>query len=222
MDLAFFVNQRLDFVEYFHESTTAHFEETKRKIEAGEPPYIDNRDPEYADEPAFLEEWERADAAMTITGAACLDVLQSTFHAFLDEYMKEIGNKHVIPELRKMGKGSWLGNYRAFFEEYLKIDWATSGADLALIEQVILTRNDFTHNIDLLSHNAYQTPFHSRKHPDSAFVDARWKTLFIQRSRLIVPPETLERAIGTLRTLCQYLDNERYALLRRWRAEHRG
>ena len=84
MDLAHFLNQRLKFVEYFHASTTASFEEVKNRIEAGEPPYVDTRDPEYADEPAFLEEWERADAAMTITGAASLDVLQSTFREFLD------------------------------------------------------------------------------------------------------------------------------------------
>lgn len=221
MDLAHFPNQRLKFVEYFHASTTASFEEVKSKIEAGEPPYVDTRDPEYADEPAFLEEWERADAAMTITGAACLDLLQSTFHAFLDEYMDEIGNKQVIPQLKEMGQKSWFENYRAFFDKYLQIDWAASGADLDLLEQVILTRNDFTHNIDLLSLNAFQTPFHSDKYPDSAFADQRWKTLFVQRTRLIVPGETLQRAIGTLRTLCEYLDHERYELMRRWRTERK-
>ena len=116
MDLTYFLNQRLKLVEYFHASTTASFEEVKSKIEGGEPPYVDTRDPEYADEPAFLEEWERADAAMTITGSACLDLLQSTFHAFLDEYMDEIGNKQVIPQLKKeMGQKSWFANYRMFF-----------------------------------------------------------------------------------------------------------
>jgi len=189
MDLTYFLNQRLKLVEYFHASTTASFEEVKSKIEGGEPPYVDTRDPEYADEPAFLEEWERADAAMTITGSACLDLLQSTFHAFLDEYMDEIGNKQVIPQLKKeMGQKSWFANYRMFFDECLQIDWAASGADLDLLEQVILTRNDFTHNIDLLSLNAFQTPFHSQKYPDSAFAE-RWKTLFMRRTRLIVPDE---------------------------------
>jgi hypothetical protein len=222
MDLAHFLNERLEFVEYFHTMTTASFDEVKSKIEAGEPPYVDTRDPEYAEEPAFLEEWERADAAMAITGAACLDLLQSTFHAFLDEYMDEIGNKQVIPQLKEMGRKSWFQNYRAFFEKYLQIHWAASGADLDLLEQVILTRNDFTHNIDLLSLNAFQTPFHSHKYPDSAFADQRWKTLFMGRTRLIVPGETLRRAIGTVRTLCEYLDRERYELMRRWRTERKA
>jgi len=215
MDLPHFLNQRLKFVEYFHASTTASFEEVRRKIEAGEPPYVDTRNPEYADEPLFLEEWERADAAMTITGAACLDLLQSTFHEFLDNYMDLIGNKEIIPHLSEMGKKSWFGNYRAFFQEHLQIDWAASGADLDLLEQAILTRNDFTHNIDLFSLAALQTPFHSTKYPDSAFADPRWKNLFTQGTRLTVPGETLQRTIETLRTLCQYLDHERHELMRR-------
>lgn len=221
MELVHFLNQRLKFVEYFHESTTASFEEVKSKIEAGESPYVDTCDPEDADEPAFLEKWERADAA----GAACLDLLQSTFHEFLDEYMNLIGSKSIIPHLNEMGKKSWFGNYRAFFDKYLQIDWAASGADLDLLEQVILTRNDFTHNIDLFSLGALQTPFHSDKYPDSAFAGQRLKTLFVQRMWLIVPGETLQRANGTLRTLCEYLDHERYELMRRgarplvWQAE---
>ena len=213
LDLAYFLKQRLSFVEYFHANTTASFEDIKRKIEAGEPPYVDTRHPDDPDdEPAFLEEWEKADAAMTITGAACLDQLQSTFHAFLDEYMNQIGNKKVVPQLKNLEQKSWFGNYRLFFQEYLKIDWAASGADLELLEQVILARNDFTHNVDLLSLNAYQTSFHAEKYPNSAFADPRWKTLslLVPRTRLIVPGETLLRAVGALRTLCEYLDRERY------------
>jgi len=216
MDLAHFFNQRLTFVEYFHANTTASFESIKNKIEAGEPPYVDTRHPDDPDdEPAFLEEWQRADAAITITGAACLDLLQSTFRAFLDEYMDLIGNKQVIPNLKKLEQKSWFGNYKKFFQDYLEIDWAASGADLELLEQVILTRNDFTHNVDLLSLNSFQTTFYAKKYPNSAFADPRWKTLFVEHTRLIVPGEMLQRAMGALRTLCEYLDHERYALMKR-------
>jgi hypothetical protein len=54
---------------------------------------IDTRHPDDPDdEPAFLEEWEKADDAITIIGAACLDLLRSTLHAFLDDYMDQIGD----------------------------------------------------------------------------------------------------------------------------------
>ena len=119
------------------------------------------------------------------------------------------------------------------FEKHLKVDWAASGADLALLEQVVLTRNDFSHNIDLFSLAAYQTPFHSDKYPDSAFADQRWKKLFVPRERqrivpLVVPRETLQRVIETLRTLCEYLDHKRYEFINRggkrvvWQAEQKA
>ena len=134
--------------------------------------------------------------------------------------MKLIGSESVIPHVREMGKTGWFANYREFFEKYLHIDWAPSGVDLDLLEQVILARNDFTHNIDLFSLAAYQTPFHSDKYPDSAFADQRWKTLFVRRDRqrilpLVVPCETLKQVIETLRTLCEYLDRERYKFMAR-------
>jgi hypothetical protein len=225
MDLAYFLNQRLAFVEYFHTGTTASFQEVKRKIEAGEPPYVDTRDPAYVDEPTFFEEWEKADAAMTITGAACLDLLQSTFHVFLNEYMRQIGQEKIIPQLpqlKKLEQKGWFGNYKVFFQVDLQIDWAASGADLDLLEQVILTRNDFTHNSDLLSFDAFQTLFHSEKYPSSAFADPKWKTMLMRRTPLSVPTETLHRATETLRTLCEYLDRERYALTKRWRIERKA
>ena len=213
MDLAYFLNQRLAFVEYFHTGTTTSFQEVKRKIEAGEPPYVDTRHPD-DQEPPFFEEWEKADAAMTITGAACLDLLQSTFHAFLSEYMRHIGQEKLIPQLPKLRQKSWFGNYKVFFQEYLQIDWAASGADLDLLEQVILTRNDFAHNADLFSFGAFQQSLLA-KHPDSAFADPKWKTMLMQRTPLSVPTETLHQAIETLRTLCEYLDRERHALTKR-------
>jgi hypothetical protein len=137
--------------------------------------------------------------------------------------MKEIGNKHVIAKLKTLGQKSWFGNYRLLFEKYLEIDWAASGADLRLLEQVILARNDFTHNTDLLSLNSFQTSFHSEKYPDSVFADLRWKdVVFKNRTPLIVPSEALKRSIQELRKLGEYLDHERYELPKRWRAKQKA
>lgn len=108
-----------------------------------------------------------------------------------------------------------------FFQEHLQISWESSGADIELLEQVILTRNDFTHNIDLLSLEAFQTPFHAQKYPSSAFANPKWKGLSVLRAPLIVPADTLQCAVRALRTLCEYLDRERFALLQRWRKERK-
>ena len=134
--------------------------------------------------------------------------------------MEEMGLKEYIPRLREMMQKGWLANYQAFFREHLKIDWTASGIDINLLEQVILTRNDFTHNPDLLSLNAFQSASHSQKYPDSAFADAKWKELWFSKNHtpLIIPNETLHKVIESVRTLCEYIDQERYAWQRRkWR-----
>jgi hypothetical protein len=217
VDLLYFVNERLKFIRYFHESTVSALEETKRKIEAGEPPYVDTRCGEDANEPGFLEEWENADTAVNITGATCLELLQSTLHSFLHEYMATIGGAHLIPRLGEMKKKSWFGNYRELFRQILQIDWDASGADISLMEQMILTRNDFTHNLALTTLNAYQTEAHSKKYPDTAFADPRFKKLMF-RVPLIVPKEKLDQAIGAVYRLCEYLEDQRREVRRQLRA----
>lgn len=213
MDLLHFVNERLKFVHYYHESTVSVFEETKRKIEAGEPPYVDTHHAEDEDEPAFLEEWRNADAAVIITGATCLELLQSTFHSFLNEYMREIGRAHLIPQLRKMQKKSWFGNYQELFRQIFDIDWDASGADISLLEQMILTRNDFTHNLAFNHLSAYQTEEHSKKYPHTAFADHRFKRL-LSRNPLIVPKDKLEQAVAAVHRLCEYLEEHRWEIRR--------
>jgi hypothetical protein len=221
MELDHFLNQRLKFVQFFYSNTVAAFEEIVRKINAGEPPYIDERPFEDCDEPAFLEEWSDAQDAMNVAGVACLDILQSTLHVFLDEYMCEIGGKHLVPRMKEMGRKSWFRNYEAFFDESLGIKWANSGVDLNLIEQVILARNDFTHNPDLLSVHSFQTDFHSTKHPDSAFTRRDWPAFF-KGKVLYVSAEDLARAIEAVRQFAEYLESERQELMLRLRVQARG
>jgi hypothetical protein len=217
MDLDHFLNERLKFVEFFYSNAVAAFEEIKRKIDADEPPYVDERADENCDEPAFLEEWLNSDEAMNVAGFAGLDFLQSTLHVFLDEFMREIGNEHLVPRMKEMGRKSWFRNYEAFFDEFLKINWATSGVDLDLIEQAILARNDFTHNPDLLSGHSYQQAFHLKKQPNSAFTDSDMPSF---RGKVLhVSAENLAQAAKAVRQLAEHLESERWKLLSRWQAE---
>jgi hypothetical protein len=96
MDLMYFLRARTKFVRYVYESVVPQFEEIKRKIQAGEEPYVDRRYVEDADEPAFLEEWENADLAGDVIGVTCLGMLQAAFHSFLEEYVKEVGGKELL------------------------------------------------------------------------------------------------------------------------------
>ena len=73
MDLLYFLKTRLRFIEQLYDGAAAPCVETKRQIEAGEQPYVDNRDPEYYDgEPAFLTEWQQADDSVIVIGHWCI------------------------------------------------------------------------------------------------------------------------------------------------------
>ncbi len=206
MDLSYFLEKRLSLIMHFYEQSVAGFERTKLLIESGEEPFVDRRDPEYADGHAFQDEWDLADAAQMMVGAAALDYLQATLHYFLAAFLEAT---HKSDALTKYRKGGWYMRYRECFAAEFGIDWAASGADLEFIEQVILTRNDFAHGSELFTFYAFQDEKHAEKHPDSVFVDPRWKGLRVFRGKLTVSNESLQEAIEHVRRLCNYLEEVR-------------
>ncbi len=116
--------------------------------------------------------------------------------------------------MKEMKKGSWFADYREFFLKQLEIDWKASGAEIDLLEQAILTRNDFSHNFSFTTLTAFQAEFHAKKYPATAFAD---RSPFIIKKRLSVEKETLDRTTATLRQLCEYLSRERWEFLKRVR-----
>lgn len=208
MDLHYFLEQKLRFIEYFSSAATTLFLETKKKIEDGVEPYEWRHAVQTEDYP-FQEEWEFADASLDTVGAAALDYLQATLHSFLRTYLQETGNAHVAERIKEFGKRSWLENYRRCFQFCFNIDWAASGADLGLIEHLILTRNDFTHGSHLLSLATFQDDEHAEKHPAAAFVDERWKNSTLMGKKLSAPLESIREAIASVRSLCLYLESQR-------------
>jgi hypothetical protein len=66
----------------------------------------------------------------------------------------------LIPHLGDMKKGNWFSNYRSFSDINSVLNGKRAGPislSIAFLEQVILTRNDFSHNFDLAARRAYQT-----------------------------------------------------------------
>lgn len=197
-----------------YKSVVPQFEEIKRKIDVGEEPYVDRRYGEEPDEPAFLDEYQDADLAADVIGMTCLSMLQATFQSFLREYVKEVGGGDLLGRVRSMKQGSWFADYRAFFESVLGIDWAASGVDIGFLEHIILTRNDYQHNMEIFSGYVYQTEHHANKYPKGAFRDARWPVSIFMPARLIVQPEKLEASIEAVDKLCEFLEDTRRKLRR--------
>src|SRR5579863_8061892 len=121
MDLHYFLDARLKFIEELYDTAVEPFEEIKRKIEAHEHPYVDTRNPEDYDEPAFILEWQQADDSVMVIGHWCLCMVQATLHAYLKEFIRQPlrwGNpKRLSSELgKKKKKGrNWFECFRLVF-----------------------------------------------------------------------------------------------------------
>ena len=212
MDLLYFLRSRLRFIEHLYDSAVAPLEETKGKIDAGEPPYVDQRDPEYADEPAFLEEWQQAEDSMIVVGYWCLCMVQASLQAYLKECIGPGGSlwwnsKQLHDELLKKPGGSWFGRYRLLFLENLGIDWNMGPVSVAELEQLNLTRNDLLHKVDMISTSIERDEVHIERYPTGLFTNEPWTALGIERVRINKPK--LQLAIRLVSEFCAWLDGIR-------------
>jgi hypothetical protein len=212
MDLLYFLKSRLDFIERLYDGAISQFEETKRKIEAQEPPYLDSRDPECVDEPAFLPEWQDADDSIMTIGYWALCMVQSSLKAYLRECVGPLGNVWWNPdqlkaELPNKKGGSEFGRYRLLFLEDLEVDWNQGPVKLADLEQLNLTRDDLTHQVDMFNTNVARAAKHASRYPAGMFVDEPWARVGVER--LKVDKEKLLLAIDLVRRFCGWLDEIR-------------
>jgi hypothetical protein len=75
------------------------------------------------------------------------------------------------------------------------------------LEEIVLTRNDFQHNADLLSPYTFQDEKHKEKYPNSSFRHPTWSALLLRNSRLHVNRGQLVAAVEAVRILANYLDD---------------
>jgi hypothetical protein len=209
MDLFQILCFRIEFIEFFYDTAVARFVEMKRKIEAGESPYVYQGPPEDCDGTEFLSEWQEAEAGYDALGMSALAMLQGAFHSYLQECVKNIGGDKLLERVPQMKQGNWFANYEVLFKQQLGCDWAASGADLQFLEHMILTRNDFQHNNTILQFlpATYQADKHQRKYPQGEFCDDFWPDPGLLR----VTKEKLAKAIGQVKQLCKHLDDDRVA-----------
>ena len=212
MDLIYFLESRLTFIQNLYHSATAPFEETKRKIDNGEPPYVDTRDPEDADEPAFLVKWQEADESVTVIGHWCLCMVQASLQAYLKESISPSGSlwwnsQDLRTALSQKQGRSWFGRYTLLFRDELGVDFAAAPVAISDLEQLNLTRNDLIHNVELLSETVLRSEEHAQRFPIALFTDELWNQVGIERIK--VTEDQLNVAIRLVREFCTWLDGIR-------------
>lgn len=143
MDVVHFLTKRTRFVRTFYDSATAPFLETERRIDAGEPPFVAPYSED--DEPSFLAEWMEAETAIEVLGRTCLSMLSDSLKLYFRTWEREL-RLDCQKTCRKVFKErGFLHGYRACFEVACNVDWAQAPADISMLEQIILGRNDAQH-----------------------------------------------------------------------------
>jgi hypothetical protein len=214
VDLLHFLDRRLTFVQRLYDSTVGPFEERKRQIVAGEPPYDYAGNPEdYDGDPPFLEEWQEADDSVMVLGHWCLSMVHASLQVYLRDSISPYGSywwkpSALIALLGNIKKSD--GNfqrYRLLFRDHLGVDWEKGPVAIADLEQLNLTRNDLTHAIDIMSFNVRRDENHAERFPSGLFTDDLWKGLDIERIR--IDRAKLELAIKLVKDFCTWLDSIR-------------
>ena len=175
MDVGYFLRDRIAFIRQFFDAASLPFVEKKRKIEAGEDPFV----PPYSEdgEPPYLDEWIEADESLQVLGYACISMLAAALHLYLKTWENVLGapvGDSFKPEFKK----GWLNGYKAYFAARFEINFATAPADLAMLEEIILARNRIQHPDDIVTPRTNYLPADLKKLPHAFFVNETERSLF--------------------------------------------
>ncbi len=175
MDVGYFLRDRVAFIRQFFGAASLPFVERKRKIEAGEDPFV----PSYSEdgEPPFLDEWIEADESLQVLGYSCISMLAATLHLYLRTWETVLGapvGDSFKPEFKK----GWLNGYKAYFAVRFGVDFVKAPADLAVLEEIVLARNRIQHSDDVVTPRASYLPTDLEKLPRAFFVSETERGLF--------------------------------------------
>lgn len=219
MDVLYFLKERTRFIRQFYDVADGAFAEIKRRISDAEPPfdaYPPGFDPEDG-EPPFLDEYSDADAGEEFVGQSAVSFVASSLKLFFDEMRHDLSRFHGgrVPEFdAKYAKnyGFFAANRRWFAE--IGIDLDQSGADLAIVEEVILTRNVAQHPDSIVSmalhlrgQEVRRRPFPWFVHPfeESAVAQENLEDLQRLSWMLSITREKFLKAVDQVDVLCEFV-----------------
>lgn len=142
MDALFFLKRRTQFIRQYYDRASVPFLEIIRKIEAGDEPY----EPPYqeVEEPPYLEDWAEAKTSLEILGATCISMLSESLKLYFLIWETQLGVK-CQKQLKAEFKKGFVHGYMACFDQVLKLNWVDCPVDFAILDQMVLARNDTQH-----------------------------------------------------------------------------
>jgi hypothetical protein len=215
LDVDFFLKERTAFIKHYFDEAAAPFIETMRKIEAEEPPF----EPPYFDpetmteEPAFLEEWLRAQTGLEVVGQTCVSMLSESLKIFFVTHEKIAGLDCEKSCGQNVFNKGFIRGYRTCFAKN-GVNWSQCPANFSILEQVVLARNASQHATSIISTRVSHNVRALRKHPSPLFVSSYEKSLLASRggSWLMAPAvhvtrNALHQAIDEVEKLAEWLEH---------------
>lgn len=214
MDIQYFLDRRLAFIEQLYVNSAAPFIERKRRIEAQEDPFV----PPYSEdsEPAFLAEWLEADESLQVLGRSCISMLSASFHLYFETWKHQLGIPIDDSLKSTFHKRGWLNGYKTYFSRRFNIKFEDSPCNLAMLEELVLARNRVQHPDSITSHSSRYSDDDLKKLSCPFFVDARESELFAdaeegERTWLMPPTihmtsEKLFAALSEVRHFAEWLE----------------
>jgi hypothetical protein len=220
MEVLYFLKERTRFIRRYYDVSEGAFAEIKRKIKDEEPPfdeYPPGFNPENG-EPPFMDEYMDADAGQEFTGQSSVSFIASSLKLFFDETRSDLARfswQRPVPtfDVKYAKDHGFFAANRKWFDE-MGIDFGQSGADLAIVEEVILTRNVAQHPEWIASMTLYlrgkevrRRPFPWFTHPfEERGVDpANLEDLEKFSWMLSITREKLMQAVDEVDKLCTYV-----------------
>ncbi|PTB17586.1 hypothetical protein C9I57_26950 [Trinickia symbiotica] len=213
MDVAWFLNRRLDFIRQLYARSSAPFVDRRTKIENEEEPFV----PPYSEdpEPAFMLEWQEASDSIDVLGHACLCMLASALQAYLQTRVRLHCEELSAEDRKRVFRKGWVRGYDLIFTEAFKIPFAGGPVPIAVLEDIVLTRNSIQHDLEITTNR----PKHADRKPGAArsvFLDAREVELLDRMDpdaqTWLAPPTvqvsqaSLEATINTVERFVAWLD----------------
>jgi len=150
MDANYFLGCRLDLVEHFYRQAAVPFQATMEAITGGKPPFDS---PPYSEdgEPPYEVEYYRERDCLRLLGATSLSSLAGSLQVFLDTLLTLHGDQAQF--LKTSSEGGWWGRHQRYYSG-CGLDFAQSGANLDLLNDVVLARNSVMHQTYLANESA--------------------------------------------------------------------
>ena len=134
MNVRYFLTERLDFTRQFYLTASAPYLDRKRKIEAGEEPFVPPRNED--GEPPFMKEWLEADDSLHVLAYSCISMLAAALHLYLEAWVRESGVPVDPDKFKKVkGQSGWLAAYLDHFSRRFNIDISSASIDHRLLEE---------------------------------------------------------------------------------------